>query len=167
MKINESREGIWKSIPRHEDYKVSSLGYIWSSKTDKILKLILQEGYGHVFLYDGEGNSVKMRVHHAVLLAFIGEPLSDQECRHLNGDRSDNRLENLAWGTRLENVQDRRRHGRMPIPHESKFTRLIPQDIPVIRRLQGAYSSRTVASMFKTSHTTIQKIWRRERWKGY
>jgi len=167
METNETKKRIWKSIPRHESYRVSDFGHIWSSKTNKFLKPISWEGYRHVFLYDGNGNSVKMRVHCAVLLAFVGEPLPYQECRHLNGDRCDNRLENLAWGTRLENAQDRQRHGKAPVPHESKFTKLIPEDIPVIRQLQGLFPSRRVASMFGTSHTTIQKIWRKERWKGY
>jgi hypothetical protein len=33
------------------------------------------------------------------------------ECRHLNGNPLDARLENLAWGTRAENYADRRGHG--------------------------------------------------------
>src|SRR5262249_12949164 len=33
------------------------------------------------------------------------------EVRHLNGIRTDNRPENLAWGTKSENMQDAVRHG--------------------------------------------------------
>ncbi len=46
------------------------------------------------------------QVHHLVLYAFVGAPLPGQECRHLNGDPQDNRLANLKWGTRLENIKD-------------------------------------------------------------
>jgi hypothetical protein len=33
------------------------------------------------------------------------------QCRHLDGNRSNNRLDNLAWGTPLENGADKARHG--------------------------------------------------------
>lgn len=50
-------------------------------------------------------------VHVVVLMAFCGIPQQGQEARHLNGIRSDNRIENLAWGTRLENIRDQYVHG--------------------------------------------------------
>lgn len=51
-------------------------------------------------------------VHRMVLLAFVGDPpRPDDDARHLNGNPSDNRLENLAWGTRSDNVQDAISHG--------------------------------------------------------
>ena len=45
-------------------------------------------------------------VHHLVLEAFVGPCPDGQECRHLNDVKTDNRLENLAWGTREENCKD-------------------------------------------------------------
>lgn len=50
-------------------------------------------------------------VHHLVLDAFVGPRMDGQECRHLNGDPGDNRLENLQWGTSTENSFDVVRHG--------------------------------------------------------
>jgi hypothetical protein len=51
------------------------------------------------------------QVHRLVLEAFVGPCPPGLECRHLNGRPDDNRLENLAWGTRLENVADSLEHG--------------------------------------------------------
>ena len=45
-------------------------------------------------------------VHQLILKAFIGEPPKGQEVRHLNGIPTDNRLENLEYGTRSENIHD-------------------------------------------------------------
>jgi len=45
------------------------------------------------------------RVSVLVQLAFAGPP----EVRHLDGDQSNNRPENLAWGSRVENEQDKRK----------------------------------------------------------
>lgn len=52
------------------------------------------------------------KIHTLVARAFLGDrPTPDAEIRHLNGDKTDNRLTNLAYGTRSENTLDRVRHG--------------------------------------------------------
>lgn len=51
-------------------------------------------------------------IHTLVAMAWHGPRPDGQECRHLNGDPTDNRPENLAWGTRAENMADMVRHGR-------------------------------------------------------
>jgi hypothetical protein len=45
-------------------------------------------------------------------MAFDRMPVPDEQCRHLNDDGFDNRLENLAWGTQADNWVDRFRNGR-------------------------------------------------------
>jgi len=47
----------------------------------------------------------RLRVARVVQLAFAGPP----EVRHLDGDKSNDRPENLAWGSRVENEQDKRK----------------------------------------------------------
>lgn len=47
-----------------------------------------------------------------VLTAFVGPRPEGQVARHLNDDRSDNRLVNLEWGTLSENSYDAVRNGR-------------------------------------------------------
>jgi len=51
------------------------------------------------------------KAHQLILFAFVGPMPLGMECRHLNGNPADNRLENLVWGTRQENVHDAIRHG--------------------------------------------------------
>lgn len=69
------------------------------------------KGYLVVGLVQSGGRSVKRRVHRLVLEAFVGPcPLGQEGC-HKHGDPSNNRLENLYWGTKPENAQDQVRHG--------------------------------------------------------
>lgn len=59
------------------------------------------------------GTEHQVWVHVLVLEAFVGPCPPRMECRHLNGNPADNRLENLRWGTRKENSADRKAHGRL------------------------------------------------------
>lgn len=68
-------------------------------------------GYPRVTLKVG-GARHNYLVHHLVLKAFVGPKPAGMECRHLNGNPADDRLENLKWGTPTENSYDTVRHGR-------------------------------------------------------
>lgn len=62
---------------------------------------------GHLIVALGKGNMVF--VHRLVLSAFIRFPQDGEECRHLDGDKKNNRLGNLCWGSRSDNIADRKR----------------------------------------------------------
>lgn len=68
-------------------------------------------GYETVNLTTSEGKRTDYYIHRLVLVAWRGECPEGMESRHLNGDRSDNRLDNLQWGTSQENHIDKVRHG--------------------------------------------------------
>lgn len=72
-----------------------------------------KNGYQRVTL-SMSGRKSSRLIHHLVLEAFVGPRPEGMECRHLNGDPSDNRLENLEWGTSSENTFDVVRHGNHP-----------------------------------------------------
>lgn len=73
-------------------------------------------------------------VHRLVLEAFVGPCPEGMECCHNDGNPANNRLENLRWGTRSENVQDMLMHGthaatkktHCPQGHPLKRPNLIP-----------------------------------------
>lgn len=50
-----------------------------------------------------------------MLLAFVGPCPAGQEGRHLDDDADNNRLTNLAWGTRLDDKNDQRKNGCLPL----------------------------------------------------
>ena len=58
---------------------------------------------GNRFIYPRRGHKT-LKVHRLVCEAFNGEPTDGQVCMHLNEDASDNRPENLAWGTQKQNL---------------------------------------------------------------
>jgi hypothetical protein len=74
-------------------------------------------GYLSVGLY-ATGREETHRIHNVVLIAFVGPRPQGMVARHLDGDPTNNRLDNLCWGTSSENNIDQVRHGTHP--HASK-----------------------------------------------
>lgn len=105
---------IWREIPTWEGYyAASNLGRIKRlagsprCRADRILKgMPTERGYLTVSPVRSGQRQRPMMVHRLVLSAFIGEPPTlAHEANHINGDKLDNRLENLEWVTRAGNVQ--------------------------------------------------------------
>lgn len=72
-----------------------------------------KSGYRTVVLYKFPAPPLSIRIHRLVAQSFLQPPSPEQiVIRHLNGIPSDNRPENLAWGTPHENNMDTVRHGR-------------------------------------------------------
>lgn len=59
-----------------------------------------------------EGEQNTRRVHHLVLESFVGPRPEGKQGLHWDDDPYNNHIENLRWGTRSENMQDRIRNGR-------------------------------------------------------
>lgn len=103
-------------------------------KPAKILKPDVNRGYCRVNLYIN-GTKKNWNVHHLVLFAFVGPKHGRQICRHLNGVRSDNRPENLHWGTYQENEADKALHGTRYLGEQHPSAKLCCADVLTIRKL--------------------------------
>jgi hypothetical protein len=111
MERNETKHTPGYEVTR--DGRVFSVDHNWRGQGRRELT---QEpnahGYPSVRLTIN-GKRTRLAVHRLVAWHYLPhrpDPL--HEIRHLNGDKTDNRAENLAWGTRKENAEDRRQHGR-------------------------------------------------------
>lgn len=90
-------------------YKVSNMGNVYSYRLNRNMKLQDSTwGYYRVSLVKN-GKKQCVCVHKLVAEAFIPNPENKEQVNHKNGDRKDNRVENLEWVTRSENVLHRYR----------------------------------------------------------
>lgn len=93
-----------------QNYSISRNGVICEQVGGNMVPIDIfldRTGYLTCNLVYPHGESRIFFVHQLVLYAFIGaKPSKYCICRHLNGVPTDNRVENLAWGTYKENAQD-------------------------------------------------------------
>lgn len=95
----------WKKIEGYEDYLVSNLGKIYSTISNKTLSSweLNDMGYRVVAL-----RRKKFLVHRLVAEAYIDNPDNLPQVHHIDNDRSNNRVDNLAWVTAEENLSEMR-----------------------------------------------------------
>ena len=161
---------IWKDIPGYEgEYQASTMGRIKSLErkvrgknpyTGKeflrtVPERILRPGSycksGHLSVILRKGTSGQP-VHQLVMRTFVGAPPPGMEVLHKNGNPQDNRLDNLRYGTRTQNILDVYRQG-------GKWRKLTVDDVESIRF--GIYCGITGAElsrMFHVSQSVISAI---------
>ena len=155
----EWADRVWKSIPDYPQYYASSDGQILSLKSKRPLimkQMVSKDGHKYVFMYV-DGKMKKMWVHRAVLFSWKGLPQKGDEGRHLNDHPDNNDISNLEWGTRLENVNDKRINGGQPMGERAGTHKLTEAQVIEIRGLYGEKTLRELAAIYGVSHTCIRR----------
>ncbi len=95
---------IWKDIPNYDGiYQASNLGRIRNAKTLSIRKPINYGPY-YTLQLSINGNRKLFLVHKLIAATFIPNPLNKREINHIDGNKHNNRVDNLEWVTRKENA---------------------------------------------------------------
>ena len=98
----------WTTHPEYPDYFISDQGRVARVLTAHATP---SNKYPRVNIKNKRGARVVRLVHQLVLEAFVGSRPEGADVRHLNDVPTDNRLENLAYGSRSENTEDAFRNG--------------------------------------------------------
>jgi len=101
--------------------------------------------------------------HRMVLLAFKGACPSGMEAAHLDGNPRNNRVDNLAWCTKLENNQQRVAHGTQARGERVGVSKLKEREVLEIRGSQDI-SYAKLGRAYGVCVDTIRKIITRETW---
>lgn len=95
---------IWCQHPNADNYLVSNLGNIKSLKTNKLLKVTHNRNdYNNITLIFNDRRK-SISVHRMVLESFFDISNNIYEVNHIDGNKNNNKLENLEWLTRKENL---------------------------------------------------------------
>lgn len=97
---------LWKQIYLNGQlipYWISSDGRV-KNQNDLVLYTRVHNGYVDTSLYVN-GKNVHPRIHRLVAEAFIPNPKMLPQVNHIDGDKLNNKVSNLEWVTRKENMQ--------------------------------------------------------------
>lgn len=170
---------VWKPIPGFEGiYEISDDGQVVRTSTHgrkpKPIRRPVNahkkpNGYSAV---DIQRDQIRERsyVHRLLWAAFKGEIPSGLEINHRDGNRQNNRLDNLELVTRSENMihsfeelSPSLNRVKGTAHHKAKLT---PDDVKDIFRLHaGGTSQRELGRMFGVSKTAIQYVLDGRNWK--
>ena len=163
IEIAKNGPEIWKTFPYNSLYEVSNLGRVRRGK--RILGGgMMTSGYRHVTICDGIKKKI-IGIHRLVAMTFHGEP-EGRDTNHKDGDKLNNRADNLEWLTRSENLRHAHDNGLHWNGTESHlWKKLTPEDVREIRQLAGTMSQAKIGKKFSISQTYVGKIIHRTKWR--
>ena len=155
---------IWKVAPYFPSYEISSMGRVrrststtntWAGRIRK-LQLIGRKGAEYPALFHRQSEKY-VKVHHLVLLAFVGPCPVGHVASHANDKKTDNRLCNLSWTTRSENDKQAFRNGHRISPVVRKLNL---SKVATIRKLirKGVLSRSEIGKRFNVNRATVNDI---------
>lgn len=165
-----STHGRVYSIPR----KITPNQYGGQSRKirGRFLKLIKANntGYPYVNLYCARSVR-RYNVHSLVLNSFVGPCPEGMECRHINDVKGDNHLSNLCWGTREQNIGDRKLNGKGNEGERHGMSKLNEKAVKEIKnneKIESRYYRKThkhYAIKYGVSAAAIQMVAAGKTWK--
>jgi hypothetical protein len=163
---------VWKNIIGYEGYyQVSSFGNVKSlgnkfTRKERFLKLSPQsKGYLTVVLQKNATRKM-MLVHRLVAEHFISNTEYKPQVNHINGDKTDNVIENLEWVSHRENLDHAIKNNLTLKGEENRNSKL--KDIDVVKihsLLQKGVTTKELSESYNVSYSTIDGIRTNRYWK--
>ena len=117
-------EEIWKLVADYPNYSVSNYGRVRNNKTGYILKP-LEVGFGYVVVELWNKNGPKSKkIHRLVAEAFLPNPDKKPQVNHIDGNKKNNRLDNLEWVTASENMKHSY-DSKIRVSHQERPVRIV------------------------------------------
>ena len=164
-------EEIFKPINGFDDYEVSNKGNVRSTKR-KVPKLLkpcpIKSGYLIVGLMRNQEQFTCL-VHRMEAEAFLPNPNNLPEVRHIDSNKANNDLSNLAWSTSAESIQNAVNNGVRPCPkgEEHWKSKMKVEDVKAIREEHtGGTSITDLATKYNVHHKTVWAIINNQTWKS-
>ncbi len=165
----------WQIIADYPDYSISNMGNLksrrpWSKQKDKTIVKerllnphLTHYGYRAVRLCK-DGKQVDRLIHRLVIAAFIGDCPEGKEVNHIDGVKTNNRIDNLEYVTDSEQRQHAYDMGLQKKGGDKWNAILNAEKVVEIRNLIGKMKGREIAKIYGVTPGTISDIKKGRRW---
>lgn len=164
MHVHDTAPECWRPVPYPpfgDAYEVSCLGRVKRTAPHSNPRwnpgLLTPQvwGDGHVYVrmfVDGVGKTAT--VHKMMALAFLGpQPFPSAKARHLDDVKTNNVLDNIAWGTQRENMADMVRNGNAGRARGERSGRSVLTDA-IVRQIRADHAAGVGYSQIAAKHGT-------------
>jgi hypothetical protein len=126
-----------------------------------------QFGYYGIRLHK-DCKTVGYFIHRLVLMTFVGPKPENMFGLHIDGNPANNRIENLYWGTQVENWKDKRRHNTAPIGEKQGSAYLTQEQCDCIMEMydSGLWTIEELAVKFNAIMKLTRRIVKRTHWSS-
>ncbi len=182
--VHLSTIGTYLPIPGYDGYWVTDDGRVFSCYSKGRLlgfangRRVIPGGFVHELTGSTSTRGyrqVRLRrnekgrhiyIHRLVLEAFVGPCPDKMETRHLDGDKKNNHVSNLKWGTQEENNDDKMKHGKIPSGDCHKQAKLSSDDVhEIVIMSRSGVMRKDVARRFGITPSNVHAIMSGRSWK--
>lgn len=159
----------WSQIKGASSYFISNDGAILSCvKKPKLLRHIRFGKYFGILLRHDDGVARKHYIHRLVLESWKRDAMPGEQCRHLDGDKDNNNLANLDWGTCKENHADKKRHGTTAVGTRNPMAVLNEEIVRSMRHIRQneQLTYKDIAKRFGVSTMTAYRAIEKQHWRN-
>ena len=164
--MKERYEEEWRQIPGYEGlYDVSDFGRARSARDGhgtfigRLLKPCMQRRGYYQFTLCNNGTRRTCTAHRLVMAAFVGPRPDGKEVNHKDGDKANNRLDNLEYVTPSENQRHAFQTGLKSNRGENHpSNKLTEESVHKIKRRLGKEPQKEIADSFNVAKETISSI---------
>lgn len=156
---------LWKPLLEYKGIEVSSIGRIKKAANKRRKQRILEkfpkdrDGYYRCTVQKLDGTYTSQPVHRLVAKAFIENPENKAQVNHIDGNRINNKVDNLEWVTPRENVLHSFKYGNRKVCKiVPKKTILTDYQVDQIDTLRQLYTVNQLAKLFNVSYQTLKNI---------
>lgn len=148
-------------------YEISNLGRVRNKRTGRFIVTKQGKlGYPKVNLW--KSNKYKtILIHRLIGIHFIPNPLNYKEINHIDGNRTNNSIENLEWVSRKQNCIHAVETGLVPLGQARRNSKLTNAQAMEIYKLShsGTMKRQEIANMFQISTTQVSQIKNKREWR--
>lgn len=155
---------VWKQF-RDTVYSVSNMGNIRNDKTHKRLQPVsTRQGYKRITIWHNK-LSFTIAVHRMVAETFLAIPIAGTDIvNHIDGNPSNNDLNNLEWVTISANVQHAYNTGLAKRGEDSVSAILSEEEVREIKTALASSTIRSLAKQYNVSDAAISHIRNGDTW---